>query len=188
MIRTIGLTIGITALAACGDGRGTAYSSARAQNSTVGYMPVTPGAQPVYATGAPVLTQPIAVTPGAVPVGATAGGVTTTTLDPASPTIVAAAVPAATTAPTPVVRFATGPIYSACLGAGRAGATQQRCGCVQWVADRQLTAEQQRRGAKYFSDQHDLQEVRQSDGRSDAAFWEAWKAFGSSAGEICRAT
>lgn len=180
MIRKIGLTVGglatsLAVLAGCGDGRGSPYSSERAQRSSVSYIPVTPGAVPVMEPQ--VLTGPIAVTPGAVPVPietASAGAVTTTALAPA--------------APAPVVRFSTGPIYSACLDAQRAGATPARCGCVQWVADRHLTADQQRRGAGYFIDQHELQEVRQSGGGSDAAFWDAWKAFGTAAGEMCRDT
>ena len=182
MIRTIGLTMSLAALAACGDGRGSPYSSARAQQSSVAYVPVTPGAVPV--TGGQTLSGPIAVTPGAVPIqpgDASAGVVQTTALAPAP----AAPAPAA---PAPAVRFATGPIYSACLESSRSGASQQRCGCVQWVADRQLDADQQRRGATFFTNQHGLQEVRQSDGRSDAEFWTAWKAFGASAGDMCRNT
>jgi hypothetical protein len=176
MIRTVGVMVALAGLTACGDGRGTIYSSERAQRSTPTYVAVTPGAAPT--TNGPVLTGPIAVTPGAVPVHeaqaqAPAGAVTTTRLAPVSPE---------------TVRFATGPIYSACLDAGRNGATQKRCGCVQWVADRQLTRAQQNRGAGYFSAQHDLQEVRQSDGRNDEEFWEAWSAFGQSAGNICRGT
>lgn len=190
MIRTVGILSSLALLAGCGgDGRGSPYSSARAQTGAVSYIPVTPGAQPVagaQAGSGPVLTGPIAVTPGAVPIlpGETQGEVVTTTLAPQ---------PVAQTVPqpapvTPVVRFATGPIYDACRGSAREGASRERCGCVQWVADRQLTSQQQRRGAKYFTDQHDLQEVRQSDDRSNAEFWEAWKAFGDQAGDLCQGT
>ena len=171
MIRAIGMIMSLTALAACGDGRGSAYSSERAQRSPVAYIPVTPGAIP--ASSGRTLTGPIAVTPGAVPLDQRDTAITTTTLTPVA-------------APEPVVRFATGPIYSACLGAGRKGATQQRCGCVQWVADRQLTRAQQRRGAGYFNAQHELQEVRQSDKRTDDEFWDAWRQFGQAAGDTCR--
>ncbi len=169
MIRTFGLLASLAALAACGDGRGSPYSSARAQTTPYAAGP---------ATGAPVLASPIAVTPGAVPIrpgGTGQAAVTTAALAPAA-------------APAPAVRFATGPIYSACLGAGRAGATETRCGCVQWVADRQLTAGQQRRGAGYFNDQQDLQEARQSGNSSDSEFWTAWRKFGASAGDLCRAS
>ena len=120
----------------------------------------------------------IAVTPGAAPV------------DGVDDAVVAAmaTAPGGVVAPAPVARFATGPIYSACRAAGRSGASRERCGCVQWVADRHLDASQQRRGAAYFTDQHQLQEVRQSDDRSNAEFWTAWRAFGASAGDLCRET
>lgn len=102
----------------------------------------------------------IAVTPGAKPVGVQ---------QPAAPAF----------------GFATGPIYDACRGAGRESASRQRCGCVQWVADKELTASQQRRGAGYFDNQAELQEVRQSDAARNEAFWTAWKAYGEQAKQIC---
>ena len=46
--------------------------------------------------------------------------------------------------------FAKGPIYSACKSAGRKKATKQRCGCVQAIANKSLTANDQRRGASFF--------------------------------------
>ncbi len=115
----------------------------------------------------------VPITPGAVPIQGGSTGARVVTTAALQPT------------PAPVVRFSTGPIYSACLNAGRNGATQSRCGCVQWVADRQLNATQQRRGAEYFTKQDDLQEVRQSDRDSNEEFWEAWTAFGNTAGKTC---
>ena len=78
-----------------------------------------------------------------------------------------------------------GAIERACLKAGRKNASRSLCGCIQQVADVTLTGSQQRRGAKYFFDPAKLQEVRQSDRRSDEAFWKDWKAFGKSAETYC---
>lgn len=85
------------------------------------------------------------------------------------------------------VLFATGPINTACLQAGRKQASRARCGCVQAVADRELSQSQQRRGVTVFKDPHHLQEARQSDRASDNAFWSAWKAFGNTAAALCSA-
>lgn len=183
MIRTIGLLASLAFLAACGgDNRGSANSGTRAEGAAVAYVPVTPGAQPLQGADGQVQTRPVALTPGAVPVpaGDTYGQAELVTVAAVTPV----ARPPAAQAPT--VKFATGPIFDACRKAGRAGATRARCGCVQWTADQDLTGGQQRRGARYFTDQHDLQEVRQSDDASNAEFWRAWSKFGARADEQCR--
>jgi hypothetical protein len=87
----------------------------------------------------------------------------------------------------PVQLYATGPMQRACMSQGRKGASSARCGCVQAVADQQLSGAQQRRGVKAFRDPHKVQEWRQSDRASDNAFWDAWKAFGASAERACSA-
>lgn len=88
----------------------------------------------------------------------------------------------------PTVLFATGPIQQACQRAGRKAASRARCGCVQAVADRELTGAQQRRGAGFFSDPARLQEVRQSDNAANERFWTAWKAYGQVAARLCSNT
>lgn len=85
----------------------------------------------------------------------------------------------------PTALFATGPIYSACRQAGRDQASRARCGCVQAVANRELDASDQRRGAGFFSDPHEAQEVRQSDRAIDERFWQRWRAYGDEAARIC---
>ncbi|THH35184.1 hypothetical protein E4Z66_15275 [Aliishimia ponticola] len=198
-------------LSACGDGLGTQYSSSRAGQAPTSYVPVTPGAVPVTdasagaVTMAPapaVLTGPIAVTPGAVPVDPLAAQppvveapgipaqVAATPLPaavaPAPAPVTTAAAPVAPLPAAPVKKFAKGPLYDACQTSGRQSAGPELCGCVQWVADQKLTKAQQTRGAKYFKDNHKLQEVRQSNRASDEAFWSAWKDFGTEAGRQCR--
>ncbi|MGB5864823.1 MAG: hypothetical protein WBG95_11025 [Sulfitobacter sp.] len=88
----------------------------------------------------------------------------------------------------PVQLFATGPVQRACLAQDRRAATSARCGCVQAVADQQLTSGEQRRGVAAFKDPHKLQEWRQSDRASDNAFWSTWKAYGETAAAVCSNT
>jgi len=85
------------------------------------------------------------------------------------------------------VLFATGPIQAACQKSGRKQASRAHCGCVQAVANQELSAADQRRGAGYFSDPHALQEVRQSSQSvaSNGRFWAAWKEFGAQAERMC---
>ena len=86
----------------------------------------------------------------------------------------------------PVVRIASGPVASACAQSGRRAANRQLCGCIQAVADDSLSAGDQRRAAAFFRDPHQAQEVRQSDGRRDEAFWDRYTAFADRAERICR--
>lgn len=85
-----------------------------------------------------------------------------------------------------VARAASGPIASACMIAGRGGATRARCGCVQGVANITLTGGDQRLGASFFNDPHRAQEIRQSDNGAHEAFWQRWKAFGAEAARQCK--
>ncbi|MEM8631360.1 MAG: hypothetical protein AAGF74_08985 [Pseudomonadota bacterium] len=73
----------------------------------------------------------------------------------------------------------------ACVASPRAPGQRQLCSCIQRVADQMLTAQDQRRAARFFDDPHQAQVTRQSDNRSDEAFWERYKAFGQSAERIC---
>ena len=83
------------------------------------------------------------------------------------------------------VAFARGPIQKACMAAGRKQASQARCGCVQAVANRELSGADQRRGAAFFGNPQKAQDTRQSDGAANEAFWQRWKAYGQTAGRIC---
>ncbi len=81
--------------------------------------------------------------------------------------------------------FATGPIYSACRAGGRDQASRARCGCVQAVANRELSANDQRRGAAFFKNPHQAQVTRQSDRPADERFWLRWKAYSQDAARMC---
>ncbi len=83
------------------------------------------------------------------------------------------------------VLFAQGPISRACLSARRDTASRSKCGCVQAVANMRLTGQDQKRGAKFFSDPHLAQVTRQSDNPSHERFWLRWKAYGADAARLC---
>ncbi|MBZ0129311.1 MAG: hypothetical protein K8F59_09360 [Rhodobacteraceae bacterium] len=76
-------------------------------------------------------------------------------------------------------------IGNACLKSGRPGASRELCGCIQTVADLYLSRKDQKLAATFFKDPHRAQEVRQSDRRSDEAFWQRYKAFGAAAEDGC---
>lgn len=78
-----------------------------------------------------------------------------------------------------------GPINSACMASGKSRASSQLCGCIQQVADRTLSASDQRMAAKFFADPHRAQVVRQSDRERDEAFWQRYRYFGAAAEASC---
>lgn len=86
----------------------------------------------------------------------------------------------------PAVSFASGPISQACLKAGRKAANRRLCGCVQGVANRDLSGSDQRKAAGFFSDPHQAQVVRQSDNPGNEAFWKRYKAFAARAEQTCQ--
>ena len=77
-------------------------------------------------------------------------------------------------------------IERACLNSERAQGNRALCGCIQDAANLTLTARDQRRAATFFADPHRAQEVRQSDSRSDEAFWQRYRNFGRTAETFCR--
>ncbi|TCO71270.1 hypothetical protein [Rhodovulum euryhalinum] len=85
----------------------------------------------------------------------------------------------------PVIEAHAGPIESACLRSDRPGASRGLCGCIQNAADLTLTRGDQKQAARFFRDPHEAQEVRQSDRRRDAAFWERYRRFGATAEAFC---
>lgn len=80
---------------------------------------------------------------------------------------------------------AAGTIEQACLQSDRAAGNRALCSCIQGAADITLTARDQNRAAKFFRDPHEAQEVRQSDRRTDAAFWQRYRSFGETAEAFC---
>jgi hypothetical protein len=79
----------------------------------------------------------------------------------------------------------SGVIERACLTADRSAASPRLCGCIQSVADQTLRNGEQRKAARFFSDPHEAQEVRQSSRQSDRRFWDRYRAFGAAAEPYC---
>lgn len=94
----------------------------------------------------------------------------------------ACALAAATPAP---VLAGPGVIDRACRNSNRDAASPKLCSCIQMVANSSLNLIERRKVAKWFSDPHRAQEVRQSDRRSDEVLWERYKAFGEKARKTC---
>ncbi len=82
---------------------------------------------------------------------------------------------------------ATGVIGTACLEAGRSGASAQLCNCIQSAASQTLSNSDQTRAAEFFADPELAQSTRISDSRSADAFWERYRAFTNRAEQDCRA-
>jgi hypothetical protein len=85
----------------------------------------------------------------------------------------------------PTRAFATGPIQAACLQADRRAASIALCGCVQAVANAELSGSDRGRVPRFFRDPHQAQVTRQSDRASDEAFWDRYRAFVTSAERRC---
>lgn len=78
-----------------------------------------------------------------------------------------------------------GVIDRACRQSNRTAANPGLCRCIQKVANRELSMGERRKVAKWFSDPHRAQEVRQSDKRSDEVLWQRYKVFGERAQQTC---
>ena len=77
-------------------------------------------------------------------------------------------------------------IRLACLQSDKSGGNRALCGCIQDAADLTLTAKDQRLAATFFEDPNRAQRVRQSNSRSNTAFWERYRSFGETAESFCR--
>lgn len=78
-----------------------------------------------------------------------------------------------------------GPIERACLQSDRDAANRAVCSCIQQVADQTLGGSDQRRAAKFFDDPDMANDVWLSKTRTDDAFWDRYKVFGSQAEAYC---
>ena len=76
-------------------------------------------------------------------------------------------------------------IRKACQKADRPAASAGLCGCIQNVANRELTRKERRKVAKWFGDPHQAQVTRQSNHWADEQLWERYKRFGDQANKLC---
>lgn len=81
--------------------------------------------------------------------------------------------------------YASGAISNACMASDRKARSRQLCGCVQAVADKNLSNGDQARAAKFYSDPQMAQDIRQSDRASDERFWEAYSGYAKQAAATC---
>jgi hypothetical protein len=79
----------------------------------------------------------------------------------------------------------SGEIGRACMTSGRDAANSALCSCVQGVANRTLSASDQRRASRFFGDPDRAQETRISDRAADEAFWLRYRAFANAAESSC---
>ncbi|WP_146586685.1 hypothetical protein [Puniceibacterium confluentis] len=84
-----------------------------------------------------------------------------------------------------VTKFSSGPISKACLASERKARNPQLCGCIQTVADRELSGQDQRVAVTFFKDPHRAQEIRQSKRPNHESLWLRYKAFVSRAEASC---
>ena len=85
-----------------------------------------------------------------------------------------------------VTRFATGPIYAACLASDRKARNRALCGCVQASADGALSGGDQRRAARFFRDPQEAHDVKYSQSTRDDAFWDRYESFVGRAERACQ--
>jgi hypothetical protein len=84
--------------------------------------------------------------------------------------------------------LSAGPVEKACNRSPRDAASRNLCGCIQQVADMTLSGGDQRRAASFFKDPEKAHKVWMSKSKSDDAFWDRYKAFGSMAEAYCAAS
>lgn len=80
---------------------------------------------------------------------------------------------------------ANGPISQACLAADRSAASPRLCGCVQSVANRELSSADRARVARFFGDPEFAHAIRISDTTANDNFWRRYQAFVATARSTC---
>ena len=80
---------------------------------------------------------------------------------------------------------AKGPIRSACLASDRKARSNHLCGCIQAVADRNLSRSDQSRAVRFYSNPQAAQDIRQSSRSGDKSFWKAYSTYAREAERIC---
>ncbi|AGI69179.1 hypothetical protein OAN307_c37200 [Octadecabacter antarcticus 307] len=83
------------------------------------------------------------------------------------------------------LRGATGNVSRACLAADRSAATPALCGCVQRVANTELSSRDRSRLAAFFTDPETAHAIMISDTNTNDAFWARYRAFTTSAHNQC---
>ena len=72
---------------------------------------------------------------------------------------------------------------TACLA--RTVGAAETCSCIQGVANRTLSHQDQSRAVKLFRDPEEAEEARMSRKTRDKAFWDRYERFGAEAAKRC---
>ncbi|SEK26030.1 hypothetical protein SAMN05443999_10192 [Roseovarius azorensis] len=84
-----------------------------------------------------------------------------------------------------IMPMASGPINTACLQSDRKARSRALCGCIQAVAHQTLSGAEQRRAVQFYKDPQMAQDIRQSSRPADQRFWQAYRAYGDRAEQVC---
>jgi phytoene dehydrogenase-like protein len=88
--------------------------------------------------------------------------------------------------PAQAMRLSSGPISKACMSSDRKARNSALCGCIQTVANQDLSGRDQRLAVSFYRDPHRAQEVRQSDRPGDESFWLRYKTYAERSEQLCR--
>lgn len=80
---------------------------------------------------------------------------------------------------------ATGPVSRACLAADRSAASTSLCGCVQRVANAELSRSDRSRLVRFFDDPEFAHSIRISDTDANDDFWRRYQDYVSKARAQC---
>ena len=89
--------------------------------------------------------------------------------------------------PAQVMRLSGGPIARACMASERKARNEALCGCIQTVANQDLSGADQRMAVSFYDDPHRAQVMRQSDNPRDEAFWLRYRGYAERSEQLCRA-
>lgn len=77
------------------------------------------------------------------------------------------------------------PVERACIGTGHTAANPALCTCIGSAAREMLSYREQRQAARLMRDPDEAEALRMSSSRRDEAFWERYRAFGTTAEAMC---
>ena len=86
----------------------------------------------------------------------------------------------------PILLYAEGPMQQACMASDRKARNKALCGCIQAVANGELTAGDRRIAARFWKDPQRAQDMRQSDNPRHEDFWRRYSAYGQTVERTCR--
>lgn len=80
----------------------------------------------------------------------------------------------------------SGVVAEACQASDRSAANARLCSCIQQAANITLRGADQSKAAEFFADPQLAHDVKMSTSAANDAFWERYKNFTNTAGQMCR--